>query len=240
MKRFISIFLLAVLTAIVGFITVMMWTVKPALAEPHIFGKGYIISQNAAVREDMSESSTKIFTAHNGDIFNIIGEQSDWYQVWLEDGTIAWVHSWYMVMAPKIVYLCEGAPVYAAPELTDKRVGYVTAGDHYTVIAEDDDYYIINLRTAAGYLPKKTTVMTNEDYNWYLSLGTEYGTVNYQTEVKLLPDANSKTIGHLGIGEEVVSHLCEYGYLAIEYEYDGETIIGFVNADDVDLGVGEG
>ena len=239
MKRLISVLLVVALAVFSGFVTVMMWTADTALAEPHIFGQGYIISKNAAIREEARESSKKIYDARNGDVFDIIGEQPNWYQVWLEDGTTAWVHSWYMVMSPKIVYLCEGAPVYAAPELTDKRVGYVTAGDHYTVIAEDNNYYIINLRTASGYLPKGTNVMTNEDYKWYFSLSPEVGTVNYKTDVKILPDDEAKTIGQLNPGDEVVIYIYEYDYYAIEYEYDGEIIVGFVSMDDVDLN-GEG
>lgn len=232
MKRLISV-LLVVLMVVVGYVTVTMWTIGGALAEPIISGQGHIISKNAAIREDSRESSKKFFDAKNGDVFNIIGEVPNWYQLWLEDGTIAWVHSWYMVKDPKTVYLCEGAPVYAAPELTDKRVGYVTAGDHYTVIAENDDYYIINLRTAAGYLPKKTTVMTNEDYNWYFSLNTEYGRLLCDSEVRILPDDKAKVIGEVKEGDVVAIHIYEYTYYAIEYEYDGEMIIGFVNMDDV-------
>lgn len=235
MKRLISILVATLLlTGICCFGMENFSVIDTALANDYCtIGEGYVISKNASLRVEPKESSKKLCDVMNGEEFDIISELSDWYYVMLKDGTIGYIHSWYVMMNPKIIYLCEGGPVYAAPGVTNKRVGYVSAGDKFVVIAETDNYYIINLRTASGYLPKSTNVMSTDDYQYYFSFNSTKAKIATQTQVRMTASNKAKALGKLNAGDDIIIHACQEDFYAIEYWYGDDLIIGFVKMSDV-------
>lgn len=234
MKRLISVIaVLALVTILVtGFNAVFA---NEAVAESVSWGDGYVISRNVSVRVAPEESAKMIFSAKNGDVLNIVGENGSWYTIKLDDGTIAYAHSAYIMLNPKVIYLCSGAPVYAAPSLTKKRVGYVSAGDMFVVIAETDNYYLVNLRTAAGYIPKNVTVITLDEINWYLSLTPINGTAKTKTNVTVYPSPDYKVVRRLDVGEIVTIRAVQGDYYAISYWSDNKELIGFVKTADINI-----
>ncbi len=234
MKRLISVIaVLALLTILVtGFNAVFA---NGALAELVSLGDGYVISRNVSVRVAPEESAKMVFSAKNGDVLNIVGENGSWYTIKLDDGTIAYAHSAYIMLNPKVIYLCSGAPVYAAPSLTNKRVGYVSAGDMFVVIAETDNYYLVNLRTAAGYISKNVTVITLDEIKWCLSLTPVNGTAKTKTNVTVYPSSDYKVVKRLDAGEIVTIRAVLGDYYVISYWSNNKELIGFVKTADINI-----
>lgn len=231
MKRLISV--------LVVLMVLMCGAVSPftqeAFAEFENSGTGYVISRNVSLRVSANENAKLIRSAKNGEELNILGGDEGWYAIELDDGTIAYALSAYIMLNPKIIYLCSGAPVYAAPMLTDKRVGYVSAGDTFIVIAETENYYLVNLRMAAGYIPKNVTVLTMDEINWYLALPPVNGKAKIKTNATIYPSPNYKVVREINAGDIVTIRAVQGDYYAISYWNGTREYIGFVKTADIDI-----
>ena len=235
MKRLIS--FVTFLAVAVMVVLVATSTVQTASADTTTsLGEAYVISRNVSIRTSPNESATVIKSGRNGEIYDVVAENGSWYNIRLDDGSYGYALSCYFVLNPKLIFLCEGAPVYAAPSITNKRVGYVTAGELFVVIAETDNYYIVNLRMAAGYISKNTDLMTSEQIDWYLAQTPVSATIINTTEARVSPDSRYKSLRRYNTGEKVTVYAIQGDYYAISYMYDEKTeIVAFVRTADVTI-----
>lgn len=122
-----------------------------------------IISKNASVWEQPRTNSKKLGTVQNGEILQgspagtglsgSIVMQDGFYAV-LYKNSVGWVNSAYCVLAPYEITLMESnVPAYCAPDARAKKVGSLSKLTKYTVIGFYDDFYIVNLRQAAAFIP---------------------------------------------------------------------------------------
>ena len=120
-----------------------------------------IISRNASVWAQPRTNSDKLGTVQNGDELhgrvdantNII-MQDGFYAVDY-NGQDAWVNSAYAVCGPfEIVLMESNVPAYSAPDRSAKLVGSLSKLTRYTVIGLYGDFYVVNLREAAAFIPR--------------------------------------------------------------------------------------
>lgn len=122
-----------------------------------------IISKSASVWEQPRTNSKKLGSVKNGEILQgnpvsteysgSIVMQDGFYAV-LYNNSVGWVNSDYCVLAPFEITLMESnVPAYCAPDARSKKVGSLSKLTKYTVIGFYDDFYVVNLRQAAAYIP---------------------------------------------------------------------------------------
>lgn len=234
MKRLISGFLTFFLVSVMVLTGAGITQAYADITPVDKIGEAYVISRNVSIRTSPNESAQIIKSGLNGEKYNVIEENGAWYTIRLDDGTVGYALSCYFMLNPKMVFTCEGAPVYAAPSLTNKRVGYVPAGELYVVIAETDNYYIINLRTAAGYISKYTLMLNSNQFDWYLSQTPVTGTVVNATKAYVYPEPGYKALKNYAVGDKVTIYAIQDGYYAVSYWYsETEEIVAFVPMTDV-------
>lgn len=142
-----------------------------------------VVSKNASVWAEPRTNSKKLGTVNNGDdIWAIpsqeqdadtqpIVEQNGFYAVeykgkngW-ENG---WINSAYVVHAPfEIVLMESNVPAFCAPDRTSKRVGSLSKLTRYTVIGFYEDFYVVNLRQAAAFIPMSVKHYDTHFERWY-------------------------------------------------------------------------
>jgi len=125
-----------------------------------------VISRNASIWAQPKTNSTKLGTVKNGqDLVGVpyqyeeygnnagVVVQNGFYAVEY-NGKTGWINSAYAALAPfEIVLMESNVPAYCAPDTESKKVGSLSKLTRYTVLGFYDDYYVINLREAAAYIP---------------------------------------------------------------------------------------
>lgn len=119
-----------------------------------------VISKSASIWQEPRTNSKKLGSATNGQEIEIIRgenggplEQNGFYRVDY-NGKAGWINKEYCVYAPlEIVLMESNVPAYCAPDTRSKKVGSLSKLTRYTVIGTYGDYYIVNLRQAAAFIP---------------------------------------------------------------------------------------
>ena len=122
-----------------------------------------VISRNASIWAQPRTNSKKLGTAKNGEdlaceitMWNneaVLVQENGFYAVSYK-GTTGWINEAYVVYAPYEIVLMEGnVPAFCAPDHFSKRVGSLNKLTRYTVLGFYEDFYVINLREAAAYVP---------------------------------------------------------------------------------------
>lgn len=121
---------------------------------------GVVISQNVSLRESPSTGAKRLASIPNGSIFDLLDEQDGWYRVDYWDGKTAlplegWVLVDFVVRDPSFITTTESTFVYAVPDRSAKKVAQLTSGTQLVIIAEWGDFWVVNLRSASGFIYKK-------------------------------------------------------------------------------------
>lgn len=121
---------------------------------------GVVISQNVSLRESPSTGATRITSIPNGSVLDLLDEQSGWYYVAYYDGVNVnplegWVVVDFIVRDPSFVTTTKSTYVYAMPSLDSKKVGQLISGTQLVVIGEYGDFWVVNLRSASGFIHKR-------------------------------------------------------------------------------------
>lgn len=121
---------------------------------------GIVISQNVSLRAEPSTGATRLATISNGTVLDLLNEQNGWYQVAYYDGKSVmplqgWVRNDYIVRNPSFITTTALTYVYAMPALDSKKVGQLVAGTQLVVIGEFGDFWVVNLRSASGFIYKR-------------------------------------------------------------------------------------
>lgn len=125
---------------------------------PEIQHTGVVISQNVSIRQSPATNAGLIATAKNGDVLEILSEQNGWYTVryWQNSTTTVegYARTFFVVEDPYFITTTQLTYVYAMPFANDKMVGQLVAGTQLVVIGEYQDYWVVNLRSASGFIRK--------------------------------------------------------------------------------------
>lgn len=119
-----------------------------------------VICKSASIWQEPRTNSKRLGSVANGEEVEIIrGEnggalkQYGFYRVSYK-GQAGWINKDYCVYAPlEIVLMESNVPAYCAPDSTSKKVGSLAKLTRYTVLGTFGDYYVINLRQAAAFVP---------------------------------------------------------------------------------------
>lgn len=120
---------------------------------------GVVISQNVSIRRTPDTRGDLIVTAHNGDVVEILAEQSGWYTINYWDGKSTmpiqgYARTNFIVRDPAFITTTQATYVYAMPSSDSKMVGQLVSGTQLVVIGEWNEYWVVNLRSASGFIRK--------------------------------------------------------------------------------------
>lgn len=150
MKKFVvSIFTL--LCVLISFTSIALsdeWNGVDALPQ------GYALCESLSLRKNANANAKIVSEIPYGDAFAILGDVSDTWLPVVYKGQEGYVRSDYVLVDPIWYTTEEETPVYAIPSNESKRVGLLPAGNKYMIIAEYDNFYVISLRGASGFILK--------------------------------------------------------------------------------------
>lgn len=120
---------------------------------------GVVISQNVTLRESPSTGARQLARPTNGTVLDLLAEQDGWYTVryWDEKGNApieGYVRTNFIVRDPMFVTTTKATYVYSMPSRSAKMVGELVSGTQLVVIGEYDDFWVVNLRSASGFIYK--------------------------------------------------------------------------------------
>lgn len=162
-----------------------------------------VISRNASVWAQPRTNSKKLGTVKNGEELACmtyasgssvhVMEEDGFYAVSYK-GNTGWINAAYVVCAPYEIVLMEGnVPAFCAPDYTSKRVGSLNKLTRYTVLGFYEDFYVVNLREAAAYIPMSVAHYDSDLERLY------YG------GMRAAVTASRKTVMRTGPGDEYAS-----------------------------------
>ncbi|MDR0928322.1 MAG: SH3 domain-containing protein [Oscillospiraceae bacterium] len=118
---------------------------------------GFVLCETLTLRETPSTLSARVGFMEYSATFDILEESNGWYRVQyhgVERLAEGWVQSAYVLKDPAYYAASVETPVLAYPAADAKRVGLIDPGTELAIIAETDDYYIVSLRSASGFIAK--------------------------------------------------------------------------------------
>lgn len=121
---------------------------------------GIVISQSVSLREAPSTGARRIASIPNGSVLDLLDEQNGWYYVRCWDSKTqtemeGYVVVDYVVRDPLFVTTTKSTYVYSTPDRGSKKVGQLVSGTQLVVIGEWGDFWVVNLRSASGFLYKR-------------------------------------------------------------------------------------
>lgn len=167
-----------------------------------------VISKSASIWKDPRTNSKRLGTVTNGEEVEIIRgengaviEEYGFYRVSYK-GQAGWINQDYCVYAPiEIVLMESNVPAYCAPDSSAKKVGSLAKLTRYTVIGTYGDYYIVNLRQAAAFVPMSAS---HYDTSFELRyLPTSYannGVVTHKTTLRTGPGTQYAAVEEVSSG----------------------------------------
>lgn len=117
--------------------------------------QGYVLCESLSLREASSTNSKVVAEIPYGENFAILGDITDFWLPVVYQGQEGYVRSDYVVVDPAWYTAEAETAVYAMPSVDSKRVGLLPAGNPYMIIDEYENYYVISLRGASGFILKE-------------------------------------------------------------------------------------
>ncbi|MBR4111123.1 MAG: SH3 domain-containing protein [Clostridia bacterium] len=243
MKRFVACLMMVVLC--LSFVTCAMADEKLQWPDYNRHDLGYtegtVISHNASVRVEPNESAKKICSVYNGQYLKINAIVGNWYLVDLEnlgnpDGhTQGYILSYYVMNDYNCLYLRKGSAIYPYAG-AEKRIGYLSAGQFYTILGETQNYWIINARTCAAYLPKSAAVFLSSEMQYYYSNNT-YAAIVSAKNAKIYsgPGTSWNQVGKLEQNTSISILWSDGNWYSFMYDDDGAKVLAYIKISDVQL-----
>lgn len=117
--------------------------------------RGVVLCRSLSVHKEPNARSKKITTLTAGDTFYTWKSENGWYNCYYnEKKDVAWVRSAYVALDPMYYVTDDQAPVYAYGSRNAPRVGLLDDGEHLPILLETDDYCVVSLRGASGWIEK--------------------------------------------------------------------------------------
>lgn len=143
---------------------------KPTLDYKGFLGiqaqRGVVLCRSLSVHEEPDGRSRKITTLTAGDSFITWESENGWYNCYYdEDQEVAWVRSAYVVLDPMYYVTEEETAVYAYGDRNAPRVGLLDDGERLPILLETDNYCVVSLRGASGWIRK--TSGDNIHQSWF-------------------------------------------------------------------------
>lgn len=206
------------------------------------YTEGAVISHNASVRVEPNESATKICSVYNGQYLKIVAIVGNWYLVDLEnlgnpDGhTTGYILSYYVMNDYNALYLRKGSAIYPYAG-AEKRIGYLSAGQFYTILGETQNYWIINARTCAAYLPKSASVFLSTEMEYYYNNNITYDAIVSSKSARIYtgPGTSWNQVAKLEQNTPISILWSDGNWYCIRYNDDGAKVLAYIKISDVQL-----
>lgn len=118
------------------------------------------LSQNLTVRDFREDEGGKGVSTlrYNSKTIPVIQSYNGEAEIYYDNGSkTGWVYTDYLVINPSWYYCDQAVPVYAYGDKNAPRVGYVAKGTKMPIIQELNDWYVVSLRAAAGFIRKTSS-----------------------------------------------------------------------------------
>lgn len=206
------------------------------------YTEGTVISRNASMRVEPNENAKKICNVYNGQYLKITAIQGNWYVVDLSNlgnpsgYKVGYILSYYVMNDYNCLYLRKGTPIYPYAG-AEKRIGYLSAGDFYTILGETTNYWIINARTCAAYVPKYTSVFLSSEMEYYYNNSYTYSATVTSNNAKLYtgPGTSWNQVGKLNKNADVAILWSDGNWYCVRYNHDGANVLAYIKISDVQL-----
>ncbi len=113
-----------------------------------------VLCRDLTVRESRSASSKAVAVLHAGNLFITQGAVDGWCDCFLSEdgGRTGWIKADYVAVDPAWYKAEKSTPVYPWDAEGDIRVGLLEAGEEYPVLMARDEWVVIGLRGASGWI----------------------------------------------------------------------------------------
>lgn len=204
-----------------------------------------IISKSASIWKEPRTNSKRLATVYNGDEVEIIPgeyggvyENNGFYRV-SHKGQTGWINQSYCVFSPFEIILMEGnVPAYCAPDTYAKKVGSLNKLTRYTVLGTYGDFYIVNLRQAAAFIPMSIRHYdTTFESRFLPAYGDRNGVVLSKTTLRTGPGDWYASVEEVKAGYEFtcVGEIDGWYMLAYSSKNTDGTVLVYVRSYDVQV-----
>ena len=113
-----------------------------------------VLCQSLTVREGRDTASKAVTVLHAGDRLVTFSTVDGWCDCFLHEneGRTGWVKADYVAVDPAWYRVEKSTPVYAWDSESAARVGLLDAGEKYPVLMARDEWVVIGLRGASGWI----------------------------------------------------------------------------------------
>lgn len=119
---------------------------------------GFVLCETLSLRSNPNTDSETLCTLPYGSQVEIISEQNEWNYVTCYNVNgekyAGWVKGEYVLADPTYFQASVETPVYALPAAGSKRVGLLDIGATHPILGEIDNFMVISLRGACGFVLK--------------------------------------------------------------------------------------
>ena len=129
--------------------------------------RAVVLVEGLSLREAPSESAKRLVLMPNGSHGYILDEQEGWLYVdYYTRGKTkyeryqGWVQQQYTVETPAYIHLKNRTQVYAFASPYAPVVALTQTGGRFAVIGQVDNYYVISIRSASGFIPMSAPMWT--------------------------------------------------------------------------------
>jgi len=119
-----------------------------------------VLCRSLSALQEPNTRARKMKSFSAGQNFLTWESEDIWLNCFYSDGADpAWVRNYYVLVDPHYYRTDNGTPVYAYGSTSAPRVGLTDTGDVYPIIMENDNWVVISIRGASGWIRKN-----NNDY----------------------------------------------------------------------------
>lgn len=156
MKKRVWVSILLVLILAVTGIACVHAEVIQALGQGQVGYQAVVLCETLTLRKSPSTGAAAVRTLEYGDQIIVTKEKDGWAQCCLSDsldaGPEGWVKSDYIVINPSWYRADAGTTVYAWDDTNAPKVGLLEKGTLLPILKMDDDWLIVSLRGAVGFV----------------------------------------------------------------------------------------
>ena len=161
MKKVIPlIMLLVMLCTMPGGMTLAGAEIIPPHGEGQIGLQAVVLCEELSLRREPSASSSKVETLSYGALPIVMRQENGWAYCTTgdsEDSTKGWLNADYIVIDPAWYRTDAGTPVYAWNDDHAPKVALLDKNVILPILKEEEDWLIVSLRGAAGWIRKSAT-----------------------------------------------------------------------------------
>ena len=130
----------------------------PPVGDTQFGLEAVVLCESLTVRKEPDAASRAVQTIPYGRRFGVMKLEDGWAKCILSDDVDAspagWVNAEYLAIDPAWYRTEEATPVYAWNDLSAPKVALLDPGTTLPILKEEDEWFIVSLRGATGWIHK--------------------------------------------------------------------------------------